>query len=449
MSDTPKQLKLGLFIQSTGHHAAAWRHPETATLQSHNVHYYQQLAKTAERGKFDLLFLADDLAVPLPYKSALTDRYGKLEPLTLLSNLAAVTEHIGLAATFSTTFNEPYHAARKFASLDHISDGRAAWNVVTSALNDEAHNFGQDEILDHELRYERADEFFQVASGLWDSWDEDAVQADKESGEYFDLDKVHVLNHQGTFFSVQGPLNVARPVQGRPVIIQAGSSGTGQQFAAKNADVVFTVQNHLDSAKKFYQQVKELAETHGRSRDDIKILPGLFPIIGDTQEEAEANYQQLQQLVDRKIGTALLGGVLDNIDLSGYADDEPFPELQEAGGTRSRFQLVMETARREGLTVREVYLRFASARGHLTVIGTPEQIADQMELWLREGAADGFNIMPPYMPGGLDIFVEKVIPVLQQRGLFRTEYEGGTLRENLGLRRPASRYARQESGVDV
>ncbi|MEI7026416.1 LLM class flavin-dependent oxidoreductase [Paenibacillus sp. y28] len=441
MSTAGKQLKLGLFIQSAGHHAAAWRHPEAATGQSHNVRYYQQLARTAERGTFDLIFLADDLAVPLPFKSALTDRYGKLEPLTLLANLAAVTEHIGLAATLSTTFNEPYHAARKFASLDHISGGRAAWNVVTSALHDEARNFGQQEIPEHDLRYDRADEFVQVAAGLWDSWEEDAVLADKESGRYFDAEKVHVLNHQGTFFSVRGPLNVARPIQGRPVIIQAGSSGTGQQFAAKHAEIVFTVQNDLAQAKQFYKQVKQLAQTHGRSADDIKILPGLFPIIGHTPEEAEARFQQLQGLVDRGIGTALLGGVFDNIDLSGYADDEPFPELQDAHGTRSRFQLVMDTARREGLTVREVYLRFASARGHLTVIGTPEQIADRMEQWLNEEAADGFNIMPPFMPGGLDEFVDKVIPLLRQRGLFRTEYEGRTLRENLGLPRPASRYA--------
>ncbi len=449
MSKAGKQLRLGLFIQSTGHHAAAWRHPETATGQSHNIRYYQQLAQEAERGKFDLLFLADDLAVPLPFKSALTDRYGKLEPLTLLSNLAAVTKHIGLAATLSTTFNEPYHAARKFASLDHISDGRAAWNVVTSALNDEAHNFGQQNILNHELRYDRADEFLQVVKGLWDSWEEDAVQADKASGQYFDEAKVHALNHKGTFFSVQGPLNVARPVQGRPVIIQAGSSETGQQFAAKNADVVFTVQNDLDKAKRFYSQVKQLAQSHNRSSDDIKIMPGLFPIIGDTQAEAEAHFRQLQDLVDRKIGTALLGGVFDNIDLSGYEDDELFPELEEADGTRSRFQLVMETARREGLTVREVYLRFASARGHLTVIGTAEQIADRMELWLREGAADGFNIMPPYMPGGMTDFIDKVIPILQQRGLFRTEYAGETLREHLGLSRPASVHSRAANGEEV
>ncbi|WP_141501569.1 LLM class flavin-dependent oxidoreductase [Paenibacillus luteus] len=448
MSTTDKQLKLGLFIQSTGHHAAAWRHPGSATGQSHNVKYYQQLAKDAERGKFDLIFLADDLAVPLPFKSALTDRYGKLEPLTLLSNLAAVTEHIGLAATMSTTFNEPFHAARKFASLDHISDGRAAWNVVTSALNDEAYNFGQEKILDHELRYDRADEFVQVVKGLWDSWDEDAVGANKESGQYFDADKVHVLNHKGPFFSVRGPLNVARPVQGRPVLIQAGSSETGQQFASKNADIVFTVQNDLGKAKHYYSQVKQKAESQGRSADDIKIMPGLFPIIADTIEEAEANYQQLQDLVDRHIGTALLGGVFDNIDLSGYADDELFPELQDAQGTRSRFQLVMETARREGLTVREVYLRFASARGHLTVIGTAEQIADLMELWLREEAADGFNIMPPYMPGGLNDFVDKVIPILQQRGLFRTEYLGHTLRDHLGLARPASRYDKVANGAE-
>lgn len=449
MSKAGKQLKLGLFIQSTGHHAAAWRHPETATVQSHNVKYYQKLAQTAEKGAFDLIFLADDLAVPLPFKSALTDRYGKLEPLTLLSNLAAVTEHIGLAATLSTTFNEPYHAARKFASLDHISDGRAAWNVVTSALHDEARNFGQEAILEHELRYERADEFLQVASGLWDSWEEDAVVADKDSGLYFQEDKVHPLDHKGKFFSVKGPLNVARPVQGRPVIIQAGSSGDGQQFAAKHAEVVFTVQNDLEKAKAFYKGVKELAQTHGRTSDEVKIFPGLFPIIADTPEEAQERYQLLQSLVDRRIGTALLGGVFDNIDLSGYGDDEPFPELADAQGTRSRFQLVTETARREGLTVREVYLRFASARGHSTVIGTPEQIADHMEKWLNEEAADGFNIMPPYMPGGLEGFVDKVIPVLQKRGLFRTHYEGRTLRDNLGLRRPVSRHAKTASEVQA
>ncbi|HEY4034381.1 MAG TPA: LLM class flavin-dependent oxidoreductase [Ktedonobacteraceae bacterium] len=453
MSTKKGQLRLGAFLQSNGHHVAAWRHPGSQADGGLDFAHYKQVAQTAERAKFDMVFLADGVAVrERGREREALSRSGQIvhfEPLTLLSALSAVTEHIGLAATASTTYNEPYHIARKFASLDYLSNGRAGWNVVTSATEAEAKNFNREQHMEHALRYERAHEFVQIVTGLWDSWDDDAFVRDKASGVYVDPDKLHILNHKGKHFSVRGPLNVARPPQGYPVIIQAGASDDGREFAAQTAEVIFTAQQTLRDAQNFYADIKGKLAKYGRSPDHLKIMPGIFPVIGKTEEEAKQKYNQLQELIHPQVGLALLSGLVGGADLSGYPLDGPLPDLPETNGNKSRLKLVTELAGRENLTIRDVYLAIASARGHRTIWGTPEQITDQLENWFINDAADGFNIMPPYLPGGLDDFVELVIPVLQRRGLFRTEYEGRTLRENLGLPRPANQFSTAASSVSA
>jgi alkanesulfonate monooxygenase len=434
-------LKLGAFLPAPGHHVAAWRHPNACPDGGLDLRYYSALARTAERGKFDMIFLSDGVGIRTHYKDEdELSRWGRIvqfEPLTLLSALAAVTEHIGLTATASTTYNEPYHIARKFASLDYLSGGRSGWNVVTSVTDAEAQNFNLDQQPDHTARYRRAREFMAVVTGLWDSWEDDAFLLDKESGRYFDPAKLHILNHRGEFFSVRGPLNVARPPQGYPVIVQAGASDDGQDFAAQWAEVVFTAHQTLEQAQAFYRGMKAQVVRHGRSPDQAKIMPGVFPVVGRTQAEAEDKYATLQDLVDPVVGLGLLTGLLGDVDISGYPLDGPLPELPETQGSTSRQKLVYEQARREGLTIRQLYLSVAGGRGHRFILGTPQSIADQLEDWFVNDGADGFNVMPPYLPDGLADFVDLVIPELQRRGLFRTEYEGRTLRENLGLERPA------------
>ncbi|GAA6616142.1 LLM class flavin-dependent oxidoreductase [Scytonema sp. NUACC26] len=438
---TKKQLKLGAFLPGSGHHVAAWRHPNAQADGGLNFQHYKRLAQTAERGKFDMVFLADGVGVRErgKGKEALSrTTVVHFEPLTLLSALSVVTEHIGLTATVSTTYNEPYHLARKFASLDYLSNGRAGWNLVTSATEVEAKNFSRDQHMEHTQRYERAKEFVDVVTKLWDSWEDDAFLRDKESGIYFDPDKLHIPNHQGEHFSVRGPLNVARPVQGYPVIIQAGSSEDGKNLAAQTAEVIFTAQQTLEEAQAFYTDVKSRLTKYGRSPDSLKIMPGIFPTIGKTEQEAKDKFDLLQELIDPKVGLGLLGGMIGGFDLSNYPIDGPLPELPETNGGKSRQKLLTDLAHRENLTIRQLYLWIAGARGHRQTVGTPEQIADLLEDWFVNGGADGFNIMPPYVPGGLDDFVDLVIPELQRRGLFRTEYEGRTLRENLGLPRPVN-----------
>jgi FMN-dependent oxidoreductase (nitrilotriacetate monooxygenase family) len=438
---------------NTGHHVAAWRHPDAWAENGLSFAHYRQLAQTAEQAKFDMVFLADGVAVRRGNSNLETlSRSGQtvhFEPLTLLSALSAVTEHVGLVATASTTYNEPYHIARKFASLDYLSGGRAGWNVVTSATEAEAHNFSREHHMDHELRYERAREFVQITKGLWDSWDDDAFIRDKASGVYVDPDKLHVLNHKGDHFSVRGPLNVARPVQGYPVIIQAGASDTGQDFAASTAEVIFTAQQTLADAQAFYAGLKGQLAKYGRSHESLKIMPGVFPVIGRTQEEAQEKYDQLQGLIHPTIGLELLSGLIGGFDLSGYLLDGPLPDLPETNLQKSRLQLVSNLAKREQLTIRQLYEAIAGARGHRTIWGTPEYIADQLEEWFVNDAADGFNIMPPYLPNGLNEFVELVVPILQRRGLFRTQYEGPTLRDNLGLPRPVNQYSNATASVPV
>ncbi len=442
-----RQMHLGAFFHPTGNHVAAWLHPESQVDAGTNFRHYAQLAQTAERGKFDLMFLADALATRdgnLESLSRWPQYMAYFEPITLLSALAAVTSRIGLVATATTSYNEPYNVARKYASLDHISGGRAGWNIVTSANLSEAFNFGREAHFEHGERYERAVEFTDIVQGLWDSWDDDAFLRDRASARYFDPAKLHFLNHKGKDFSVRGPLNVARPPQGHPVLFQAGSSEAGKRLAARFAEAVFTSLHTLGAAKAFSADLKGRLQQHGRTADGVKIMPGLNPVVGRTAEEAEEKHQFLQSLIHPDVGIELLSNALGGFDLTGCDLDGPLPaavfETTSQAGT-SAFTNVLSWARDEGLTIRQLYQRYAGARGQRTVKGSASQVADEMATWFIEGAVDGFLIQPSYLPGGLDDFVELVIPELQRRGLFRTEYSGPTLRDHLGLRRPASRYA--------
>lgn len=441
MTKTTREMKLGAFFMIPGHHVASWRHPKAEAEQIMNFDFIKRLAQTAERGKFDMVFLADGYAVRGKNQKVVSQTVNTLfEPFTLLSALSSVTKHIGLVGTVSTTFNDPFNVARRFASLDHLSGGRAGWNVVTSSTDKEAQNFNLEKQLLHETRYRRAEEFVDVVTKLWDSWEDDAIVIDKESSRYADSSKIHAINHKGEWFTVAGPLNISRPVQGHPVVIQAGSSEAGKELAARNAEVIFTAWQTLEEAQNFYADVKARMAKYGRAPEELKIMPGVFPVIGRTEEEAWQNKKLLEELIPEEAGVSLLSGQL-GVDLSGYPVDGPLPdlpELEQINGGKSRFKLVKDLAERENLTIRQLYQRIAGARGHREIKGTPEHIADQMQEWFENGAADGFNVMPPYLPGGLDDFVELVIPILQQRGLFRKEYAGNTLRENLGLKRPVN-----------
>ncbi|MCU1739680.1 MULTISPECIES: LLM class flavin-dependent oxidoreductase [unclassified Pseudomonas] len=441
MTRRTDHLKLGAFLANSGHHIAAWRHPLAQADASLDFEHFKAIAETAERGKFDALFVADVVALWGHHHDALSRsaRAEHFEPLTLMSALAAVTRHIGLIATATTSYNEPYHIARKFASLDHLSGGRAAWNLVTSVVSDEAWNFGRENHIDHGDRYQRAEEFHDVVKGLWDSWDDDAFVRDKSSGQYFDPGKLHTLNHHGEHFSVRGPLNVARPPQGHPVLVQAGASEAGKTLAARVAELIFVVHHDLAGAQAFYQDIKARAADFGRNPDHLKILPGVTPFIAETREQAQALFEEFQALIDPVLGLRLLADTLgDDIDLSAYDLDGPLPETP-VGQRGSRRDKVLELARKENLSIRQLYLRLA---GGNPLIGTPADIADSFEAWFQSRACDGFNVFFPYYPGAIEGFVDQVIPLLQERGLFRREYEGRTLRENLGLPRPANRFSR-------
>ncbi|MFD0887781.1 LLM class flavin-dependent oxidoreductase [Streptosporangium algeriense] len=442
---TERRLHLNAFLMGVGHHEAAWRHPRTDPGLIADVRHYQELARIAERGRLDSVFLADGLAL---WGNVRHNALGGLEPLTLLAALAAVTEHVGLIATVSTTYNEPFHVARKFASLDHISGGRAGWNIVTSATEAEARNFGV-ERPSHGDRYARAAEFLEVVTKLWDSWEDGAILNDRAAGRYADTGRIHALDHVGTHFRVRGPLNTSRPPQGHPLLVQAGSSEDGKEFAARFAEAVFTAQQTLAEGQGFYTDLKARLARYGRRPEELLVLPGISPIIGSTQEEALRLERELQELIIPEYGVQQLSTML-GADLSGHPLDAPLPELPEpADGQQSRFKLVTDLARRERLTLRQLIGRLAGGRGHRVVTGTPELIADQIQEWFTGGAADGFNIMPPVLPGGLADFVDHVVPELQARGLFRTEYEGRTLRQNYGLARPVSRFEQFQRKVSV
>lgn len=441
MMRAKRPIKLGLSMRYVGYHDAAWRHPEVPAGGASSFAYFLESARAAERAKFDLLFFADGLGVresDLPRGSLCrSNRNVELEPITLLSALAASTAHIGLVATASTTYNEPFHVARKFASLDHISAGRAGWNCVTSWSEHEAWNFGREQHLDHATRYERANEFVEVVSGLWESWEEGAFIHDKDSGVFFDEAKLHVLDHRGKHFRVRGPLNVDRTPQGRPLIVQAGAGEAGQQLAARYADLVYVTPDHLEAAQRYYASVHARLDACGRHPGDLLVMPALVPVVGRTRAEAQEKLDALQGLVDPLVGLAQLYTQLG--DLSGHPLDGPVPEPVDPRAP-SIARPLWERSVREGLSIRQLYLSDAWGLG-LRVVGTAADVADQMEAWMDGGAADGFNVTPTHKPGGVTDFIEQVIPELRRRGRFRTEYEGATLRENLGLPPVTSRWS--------
>ncbi|MEX3645286.1 LLM class flavin-dependent oxidoreductase [Mycolicibacterium porcinum] len=435
----PRQLHLNAFLMGVGHHEAAWRHERTDVRNLTDVRHFQRLAQLAERGKLDSVFFADGLAVDPRVKH---NTQATFEPITLLTAMATVTERVGLIATATTGYIEPYTLARNFASLDHISGGRAGWNIVTSAGEDEAANFGVEGIPDHAGRYRRAAEFVDVATALWDSWEDDALILDESTGIFADPDRVHRIDHHGEHFTVRGPLNTPRSVQGRPLLVQAGSSESGKDFAARYAEAIFTAQRSVGDGKAFYRDVKARAVKFGRSADEVKILPGIVPFIGPTEEAAAELEQQFTDLISPEYSLRQLSQML-GVDLTAHALDAPLPALppiEKIQGNKSRYQLVKDLASSESLTVRQLIAKLGGGRGHRTFAGTAEQVADNLELWFAEGAADGFNIMPPYLPGGLEDFVEQVVPLLQRRGLFRTEYTATTLRGHYGLTHRPSRY---------
>lgn len=436
MTKNRKKIKFGALIHGVGGNVSAWRHPEVPVDASVNFKFYTEQAQTAEAGKFDLVFIADGLYIN---EKSIPHFLNRFEPLTILSALAAVTSKIGLVGTLSSSYSEPFTVARQFGSLDHISGGRAGWNVVTSPLEGSAKNFGKPEHPTHDERYRIAEEYLEVTRGLWDSWEDDAFVRNKETGVFFDPSKLHRLNHKGTYFSVEGPLNIARSKQGHPVIFQAGSSESGKNLAAKGADAVFTGHETIEEAKQFYKEVKERTVAAGRSADDVVILPGIGPIIGRTQEEAERKYEEIASLVSIESALNYLGRFFDHHDFSQYPLDEPFPDLGDLGSNsfRSGTDKLKQAAKEHGWTLRQVALQSATPRGPF--VGTPEHVADLIQQWHEEEAADGF-IIHSSIPSGLSDFVNLVVPILQERGLYRTEYESDTLRGNLGLPIPENRY---------
>ncbi|MET9116405.1 LLM class flavin-dependent oxidoreductase [Streptomyces longwoodensis] len=439
----PRQLHLNAFLMTTGHHEASWRLPESDPSAHVDLAHYVRLARTAERGTFDSLFLADG---PQLWSSVAQRPAGALEPLTLLTALATATEHIGLIATASTSYNSPYNLARKFASLDIISGGRAGWNIVTTAGAEAARNFGLDAEPAHAERYARAAEFLDVALKLWDSWEDDAIVADKAAGVWGDDTKIHPPRHRGRYFSVEGALNVPRTPQGYPLLVQAGSSEDGKAFAARYAEAVFTAQQTIEDARAFYADLKSRTVREGRDPEHVKVLPGIVPVLGSTEAEARAQEELLEDHIVHRHGVEHLERLLQlpagSLDLDAELPADLPPE-SEIEGAKSRYTLVVELARRERLTVRRLIGRLGGGRGHLTFAGTPEQVADAIETWFTQGAADGFNIMPPVLPSGLELFVDHVVPLLRARGLLRTEYgPRTTLRERYGLPRPANQYVR-------
>ena len=435
-----RKLRLGAFMRPVSIHTAAWRYPGGTPDANFNLRAIIGFAKKLEQGKFDAFFMADHLAVlNMPIEALKRSAtVTSFDPLTLLPALAMVTEHLGLIATASTTFEPPYTIARRFASLDHISGGRAAWNLVTTSNPDAALNFGIDEKIGHGQRYQRAREFVDVVTGLWDSFADDAFIRDVNSGVFFDPEKMHILGHKGDYLSVRGPLNIARPPQGWPVIVQAGASEAGRQLAAETAEVIFAAQSTLDAGQKFYADIKGRMIKLGRNPDHLKVLPGAFVVVGETAEEAQKKRALLDSLVHYDSGIASLSIALGH-DASGFDPNRPLPHIPESNASKSGRERVLALAERENLTVRQLAGRLGGYSG-LAMVGTPTMIADQMEEWLMTDACDGFNVMFPYLPGGLDDFVDQVVPELQRRGMFRTDYEGRTLRENLGLPRPANRY---------
>jgi FMN-dependent oxidoreductase (nitrilotriacetate monooxygenase family) len=435
-----KQLCLGAFMRPVSIHTAAWRFPGGSPDANFNLKTIVSLAKKLEAAKFDAFFMADHLAVLNMPMEALkrSATVTSFDPLTLLPAIAMVTNHLGLIATASTTFESPYLIARRFASLDHISDGRAGWNIVTTSNPDAAKNFGMDDQMPHAQRYARAREFFDVVTGLWDSWADDAFVRDVEKGIFFDPNRLHILDYEGDYLKVRGPLNIARPIQGWPLIVQAGASDAGRQLAAETAEMVFSSARNIPDAQEYFQDIKSRAENAGRNPEHLKILPGALVIVGETESEAREKRDLLDSLVHYDSGIASLSIALGH-DASKFDPDAPLPNVPETEASKSGQARVKGLAQAENLTVRQLAGRFGGYAGN-AFVGTPKSIADQMEAWIDEEASDGFNIMMPYLPMGLDDVCEKVVPELQRRGRFRTEYSGRTLRENLGVPRPKNQF---------
>src|SRR4249920_2677957 len=442
MDALTRQLHLNLFIHSRGHHEASWRHPASSPLALTDIRYYQDLAQRAEAGLFDSIFLADQLALGDDVDQAARTW---LEPITVLAAIAVATQRIGMIATASTTYTEPFNLARQFASLDHISNGRVAWNIVTSWLATAAENYGGAGQVSHADRYARGEEFMAVVKALWDSWAADAVVDDRAAGLYARADRIRAIKHRGDFYQVTGPLNMPRCPQGRPVLVQAGSSDTGRQFAARHADAVFTAHMAKATAQEFYADLKRLAAAEGRLPEHVLILPGLSPMIATTEAEAQRLAREVNDLTDPEVGRKRLSGRFGGHDFSHLPLDRPlvpedFPDPGLVQAARSRTEVIINLVRRDKPTLRQLLGYLAGARGHYVTAGTPEQIADVIEDWFEDGAADGFNIMPPLLPAQLDVFSATVIPLLQRRGLFRTDYAGTTLREHYGLDWPKSAF---------
>jgi FMN-dependent oxidoreductase (nitrilotriacetate monooxygenase family) len=447
MSRQKRQMNLTAFCFPPG----AWRLPQAAADIDMSFAEIVRLAQTAERGKFDMLFFQDTAASYGSDAMTKGDRTGtysrvvRLEPMTLLAALAVTTRHIGLIATGTTTYNDPYHLARRFLTIDHISGGRAGWNLVTSQIEDEAANFGRDQHVDHAERYDRASEFYDVVADLWDSWEDGAILRDKTSGLFFDAAKVHLLNHQGKHFKVRGPLNVERSPQGRPVVAQAGSSEPGRELAAKTADVVFTAQTVLAEGQDFYRDVKGRMARYGREPDHMRIMPGINIVVGRTESEARARNDAMDSLVTDEVALRSITRLMGGLDITKYPIDGPLPELPPSNAAKARQKIMIDMARNENLSIRQLAHRFARATGHQILVGTPKYMADVMEEWFMQRGADGFTVLQPYYPQPLEDFVELVIPELQRRGLFRTEYTGRTLRENLGVPFPQNRFTLSRS----
>ena len=436
-----RMMHLGAFFSGTGSNMASWRHPNAVPDGPINLEYYINLTKKAEEAKLDFVFFGDGLYISEKSHPIFLNRF---EPLTLLAVLAAHTSHIGLAATLSTTYSDPFTVARQFASIDHISGGRAGWNIVTSPLEGSALNYSKPEHPEHDLRYRMAHEFVEVTKGLWDSWEDDAFVFDKETGVFFDPAKMHRLDYKGEFLSVQGPLNIARSKQGRPILIQAGASEAGKEFASRHADAIFATNRSLEDGKDFYKEIKERAAKHGRNPDEVLILPGCGPIVGGTPQEANDKYNQIANLVSMTDALNYLGRYFNDIDFTRFEIDSPFPELGDfaRNGWESATDRIKEAAREQNLTLRQVALRETTPKP--AYIGTPANVADTMQLWFEERAADGFMVSNSVLPDGFTEFVDGVVPILKERGLFRTTYEDDTFHGNLGLPVPPNRYAAQK-----
>ncbi|WP_164882474.1 LLM class flavin-dependent oxidoreductase [Paenirhodobacter populi] len=436
MTEPKRMMKIGINMVQNGAHNSGWRHPDADPDIANDFEGYARIIKMAEDAKIHFMFLADGAAVRIPHRDAEELSYhghiDRFEPLTLLSALAAVTSKIGLICTASTTYNEPYTLARKYASLDHISHGRAGWNLVTGWSEDEAQNFNRDTLMEHAQRYERANEFVDVVTGLWDSFDDDAFIADKETGQYFRPEGMHVLNHKGEFYKVRGPLNLRRSPQGHPVIAQAGSSGPGRELGARVADIIYTGQKDLKLAQEFYADMKARVAAAGRDPAKVLVMPGMMPVIGATEAEAEARMAELKSLVHPQVGMQLISKTFGDLSHLDPDDLVPLP-LPESNGVKSARDQWERRLREKPMTVRQVYEEISISSGHCVVSGTVETIADHMQTWFENGACDGWNLMEPYFPGGAEDFITKLIPELKRRGLFHTEYEGKTLRESLGL----------------